>query len=189
MLFPHTRSRRLELRPASADDRSEFVRTLLRTGIESVTPARARATLDSSAAFLVALRSSGDVVGFATLHGLDPAGHLRSGLYLDPERAKYGVGAEGMYLTTNYAFAAFPVDKLLGQTTEATFGSIGVTNDDEAKGVLDEHLYFQGRHWNLHNFEVTRSEWNVLVDGRLGNVLGEGLSWRHDPNRTPQHAV
>ncbi|MFF0744474.1 GNAT family N-acetyltransferase [Streptomyces sp. NPDC004111] len=194
VLFPHTRSRRLELRPASADDRAEFVRTLLRTGIESVTPARARASLDSCASFLVALRTSGDVIGFSTLHGLDPAGHLRSGLYLDPARARFGVGAEGMYLTTNYAFAAFPVAKLLGQTTEATFGSIGVANDDEAKGVLEEHLYFRGRHWNLHNFEVTRDEWDFLADGHLGDVLGSGpdgqpLSWRRDPNLAPAPAA
>ncbi|MER7109316.1 GNAT family N-acetyltransferase [Streptomyces sp. NPDC000229] len=185
MLFPHTRSRRLEFRPASADDRSEFTRTLLRTGIESVSPAAgARASLGANAAFLVAQRDSGDVIGFSTLHGLDPAGHLRSGAYLDPARARLGVGAECIYLTINYAFAMFPIDKLLAQTTEATFDSVGVNpKQNDAKGVLRDHLYFRGRHYDLHSFEITRSEWERYVDADLDVVLGPGLSWREDPDR------
>ncbi|MBZ2409380.1 GNAT family N-acetyltransferase [Streptomyces albidoflavus] len=184
MLFPHTRSRRLELRPATAADTAEFTRTLLRTGIESVSPAGARRSLDASAAFLVALRDSGDVIGFSTLHGLDAAGHLRSGAYLDPARARLGVGAECIYLTINYAFAMFPVDKLLAQTTEATFDSVGVNpRDNDAKAVLRDHLYFRGRHFDLHSFEITRAEWEQYVEADLDIVLGRGLSWRRDPLR------
>ncbi|MFD7915402.1 GNAT family N-acetyltransferase [Streptomyces sp. NPDC059752] len=186
VLFPHTRSRRLELRPASADDQGQFIRTLLQSGIESVNATRTKRTsMDSCASFLVARRTTGDVLGFATLHGLDPAGHLRAGLYLDPERSRLGVGAEGMYLMTNYAFAMFPIDKLLGQTTEATFGAVGISADDDtAQAVFPEYLYFRGRHWDLHSFEITREGWEFLVDADLGNVLGTGLDWREDPHRS-----
>ncbi|MEU9035222.1 GNAT family protein [Streptomyces sp. NPDC048352] len=185
MLFPHTASRRLAFRPASTRHHSELVRTMLRTGIESVSPSARGEGRDLSkcdAAFVVTARGSGDVLGFSTLHGLNPAGHVKSGVYLDPRRARLGVGSEAIYLTINYAFAMFDVDKVIAQTTEATFGSVGLTPDSsQATAVLREHLYFRGRHWDLHTFELGRAEWERHVDGALGGVLGPGLSWRRAP--------
>ncbi|GLX23034.1 hypothetical protein Slala02_63160 [Streptomyces lavendulae subsp. lavendulae] len=185
MLFPHTASRRLVFRPASTGHHSDLLRTMLRTGIESVSPSARGGERDLSrcdAAFLVTSRSSGDVLGFSTLHGLDAAGHVKSGVYLDPLRARLGVGSEAIYLTINYAFAMFDVAKVVAQTTEATFGSVGLTTDgSEATAVLRDHLYFRGRHWDLHTFELGRDEWERHVDGELGGVLGPGLSWRRAP--------
>ncbi|WP_164414824.1 GNAT family N-acetyltransferase [Streptomyces salinarius] len=188
MLFPHTWSRRLELRPASAADQTAFTRTILRTGIESISPSSrnsAPSSRRSSAAFLIAHRKSGNVIGFSTLYGMDPAGHLRSGIYLDPARSKLGVGSEGIYLTINYAFAMFNIEKVITQTTEATFASLGLASrNSEAKGLLDEYLYFRGRHWDLHSFQIERAEWERHVAADLDHVLDRGLSWREAPGRT-----
>ncbi|MFE6690674.1 GNAT family N-acetyltransferase [Streptomyces sp. NPDC057743] len=192
MLFPHTTSRRLAFRPASAADHADLIRTMLRTGIESVSPSGRAGNRDLSAcdaAFLVTRRGSGDLLGFSTLHGLDQAGHVKAGVYLDPERARLGVGSEAIYLTINYAFAMFAIDKVIAQTTAATFGSVGIApEDDTATAVLSDFLYFRGRHWDLHTFQLERAEWERHVDGDLDDVLGPGRSWRTDPNRPPAAA-
>ncbi|MFF8786369.1 GNAT family N-acetyltransferase [Streptomyces sp. NPDC015125] len=159
---------------------------MLRTGIENVSPtarSKNRDLAKCDAAFLVTRRSSGDLLGFSTLHGLDPAGHVSAGVYLDPHRARLGVGSEAIYLTINYAFAMFDVDKVIAQTTEATFGSVGLNSEKSAATrVLRDYLYFRGRHWDLHTFQTERSEWERHVDDALGDVLGPQLSWRADPN-------
>ncbi|WP_051872231.1 GNAT family N-acetyltransferase [Streptomyces sclerotialus] len=187
MLFPHTTSRRLAFRPASSRDHAEVIRTMLRTGIDNVSPTGRPGNRDLStcdAAFLITRRRDGGLLGFSMLHGLDPAGHVKSGVYLDPERARLGVGSEAIYLTINYAFAMFRIDRVIAQTTEATFGSVGLdSGNDTATAVLRDHLYFRGRHWDLHTFQLSRAEWEQHVDGDLGDVLGPGLHWRRDPNR------
>ncbi|MCK7624215.1 GNAT family N-acetyltransferase [Streptomyces sp. RS10V-4] len=192
MLFPHTTSRRLAFRPASTAHHADLIRTMLRTGIENVSPTGRAGNRDLSkcdAAFLVTRRGSGDLLGFSTLHGLDAAGHIKSGVYLDPERARLGVGSEAIYLTINYAFAMFPIDRVIAQTTEATFGSVGLNSQDgSATAVLRDYLYFRGRHWDLHTYQLDRAEWEQHVDGDLDDVLGPGRSWRTDPNR-PQAAA
>ncbi|MEU8584217.1 GNAT family N-acetyltransferase [Streptomyces sp. L500] len=190
MLFPHTASRRLEFRPASDGDHDEVTRAFLRSGVENVSPTEqptTRRLADCDAAFLVARRGRGDILGFSALHGRDQAGHIRCAVYLDPARARLGVGSEAIYLTINYAFAMFDVDRVIAQTTEATLGSVGMSpGSSSADRVLRDFLYFRGRHWDLHGFQLSRSEWEEHVDtGHLDPVLGPGLGWRHDPYRTP----
>ncbi|MFJ7075520.1 GNAT family N-acetyltransferase [Streptomyces sp. NPDC098781] len=185
-MFPHTESRRLRLDPATSDTaRDTMLGTLLRTGIESLRPsAGAGGLMDNScAAFLVRRRSSGDVLGFSVLHGLSPAGHVKCGLYLDPEKTRLGVGAEAAHLTYNYAFATFDISKVIVQTTEASFASFGLTEGAPRKtAVLGNHLYFRGRYWDLHTYEVHRAEWEDRVRRNLDDgLLADSLSWRIAP--------
>jgi hypothetical protein len=185
LLFPHTASRRIVLRPATATEQAGFFQTLLRTGLESIRPAappsKARLRM-CNAAFVVARRNTDEVLGFSTLHGLDPAGHIRSGVYLDPERARLGIGTEAIHLSTNFAFATFNIDKLIAQTTEASFGAFGLALDDGQKeGVLHDHLYFRGRLWDLHTFRIERRDWESYVDESLDGVLPPPQCWRKAP--------
>lgn len=185
-MFPHTQSRRISLEPASlADARDNVLSTLLRTGLESVRPAAdpARALMDMCcAAFLVRHRISGNVLGFSMLHGLSPAGHVRCGVYLDPEQARLGVGAEAVHLTVNYAFAAFDVNKVISQTTRASFTSFGLSGEEPGKAaVLEDYLYFRGRFWDLHTFQVHRWEWEYYIGRKLDRILPPPLSWRTAP--------
>ncbi|MET7395847.1 GNAT family protein [Dactylosporangium sp. NPDC005572] len=184
MIFPHTVSRRVELRPASMRDHSLFLDTLLRTGLESFRPAATTAGMFRilDAAFLVCRRDGEEVLGFSTLHGLDPAGHIRCGIYLDRSRARLGIGSEAIHLLLNYAFAMFNVEKVVAQTTEASFSAFGLTlGGSQIRSVLSDHLYFRGTLWDLHTFQIERHEWERHVDDNLGNILPEPLTWRSAP--------
>jgi RimJ/RimL family protein N-acetyltransferase len=187
LIFPHTESRRIVLRPATSADQASFFQTRLRAGIESVRPASAPTAAVSkqfNAAFVVARRTDGETLGFSTLHKLDPAGHIRCGIYLDPQRARLGVGSEAVHLSINYAFAMFNVDKVIAQTTEASFDAFGVsTEGNEEKSILPDHLYFRGRLWDLHNFEIERHGWEDYVSKNLDGVLLPSLSWRAAPHQ------
>jgi RimJ/RimL family protein N-acetyltransferase len=151
------------LRPATAADQAQFFRTMLRTGIESVratVPRIAGVPKQIDAAFLVAKRGSGEVMGFSLIFDLGQAGFVRCGTYLDPQRARLGIGSEAVGLTINYAFAVFDVDRVITDTTEASFGFFGVRSEgDDVRNTLPEHLYFRGRYWDLHGFEITRDEY------------------------------
>jgi RimJ/RimL family protein N-acetyltransferase len=184
VIFPHTVSRRLELAPATMHDHTVFLATLLRTGLESFRPAATTAGMFKilDAAFLVRRRDSATVLGFSTLHGLDPAGHIRCGIYLDPVRARMGVGSEAIHLLLNYAFAMFNIDKVIAQTTEASFSAFGLTlGGTGIRAVLDDHLYFRGQLWDLHTFQIERAEWEKHVDEDLDGILPEPLQWRVAP--------
>jgi RimJ/RimL family protein N-acetyltransferase len=181
-------SRRIQLRPATTSDQTRFVETLLRTGLESFRPTTAGTARATSwnAAFLVTRRADAQVLGFSTLHGLDQAGHIRSGIYLDPQRSGFGIGSEAVALSINYAFAMFDIDTVLAQTTEASFGSFGMTAEDIDKGsVMYDHLFFRGKHWDLHTFRISREEWQRYLEEKMDAVLPSPLDWRTPPHRQP----
>jgi len=187
VLFPHTVSRRIVLNPASVADQKKFTGVLLRTSTESFRPTprpNGSSPAQASAAFTVTRRNTGDYLGFSMLYGLDPAGHIRYGLHLDPEKAKLGVGSEAIILSINYAFAMFPVDKVINQTTQATFGSLGMGEGSQgAEGIFREHLYFRGKSWDMHSFQISREGWGRVVD-ELADILDPPLSWRSTPGET-----
>ncbi|MBK1787851.1 GNAT family N-acetyltransferase [Prauserella sp. ASG 168] len=134
------------------------------------------------ALFLILRRGTNEVLGFSTLQARSPAGHIRSGIYLDPAKARFGVGSEATHLTINYAFATFDLEKMILQTTEASFGGFGTALDpEEQEGILREHLYFRGRHWDLHSYKVTRDDWDACVDRFLDGVLPDTVEWREPP--------
>ncbi|MEV4381661.1 GNAT family protein [Streptosporangium sp. NPDC049644] len=183
MLFPHTASRRIVLHPASSTDQADFAQVFVRTGVESIRPAvrPARGTMRAHAIFHVTTRNTGERLGFGGLHALDPAGHIRCAVYLDPRRARLGVGSEAILLLVNYAFATLDIDRVIGQTTEASFASFGITAGDQEIGALRDHMYFRGRHWDLHNFQIERAGWEEYVDRNTDRMLHPSLSWRTAP--------
>jgi hypothetical protein len=185
-MFPHTQTRRIALEPASAASaRDNVLSTLLRTGLESVRPKAdtVQAIMEMCcAAFLVRHRITGNVLGFSMLHSLSPAGHVRCGLYLDPERARMGVGAEAVHLTVNYAFASYDITKVIAQTTQASFASFGLSDEEPSRtAILDNYLYFRGRFWDLHTFQVHRWEWEYYIGRKLDRILPNSMSWRTAP--------
>jgi RimJ/RimL family protein N-acetyltransferase len=174
LTYPHAKSRRIALRPATAADSETFYRTLLSTGIESLpsidTIAEDFGGLD--ALFLIESRATGEVFGYSTLHGHNEAGHIEMGVYTDTERARHGMGVEALMLTINYAFLAFNVDKLYIRTTEASFAGVDDYMGKEGwEGTFFEHLYFQGTYWNLHSYVMLRSEW-VDYGREMAPLLG-----------------
>lgn len=165
MLHTHTRSRRVDLVPTTADDSATFYRTLVASGIESP-PAPSAIAADFAqvnALFLVHRRDSGDIIGYSTLHNLG-ACHIEAGLYTDTSRSRHGIGGEAVVLTINYGFAAFRVDKMIVRTTEASFDGIGAAFDaDGREGRLPGHAFFRGRPWDVHAFAMHRAEWEEYI--------------------------
>lgn len=195
-IFPHTVSRRLALHPASGSDQGDFAQLFVRTGVETVRPAVRPAQgggMRAYAAFRVTRLGTGEQVGFGGLHNLDPAGHVRCAVYMNPEKARLGVGSEAILLLVNYAFATLDIERVIGQTTEASFSSFGISDRDERTGTLRQHLYFRGRAWDLHNFQVERSDWEEYIDRRTdweefmgkssNGVLPLSSDWRTPPAR------
>nr|WP_062333298.1 GNAT family protein [Herbidospora sakaeratensis] len=195
-IFPHTVSRRLALHPAGGSDQRDFAQLFVRTGVETVRPAvrpGQGGAMRAYAAFRVTRLGTGEQVGFGGLHNLDPAGHVRCAVYMNPDTARLGVGSEAILLVVNYAFATLDVERVIGQTTQASFSSFGISDRDERTGALPQHLYFRGRYWDLHNFQVERSDWEAYIDRRTdweefmgkssNGVLPPSLDWRTAPDR------
>ncbi|MGW0809540.1 GNAT family N-acetyltransferase [Nonomuraea sp. NPDC002799] len=186
MLFPHTASRRVVLHPASSTDQAGFAQVFVRSGVESIRPAMRAGgggMMGAYAAFHVSTAGTGERLGFGGLHGLDPAGHIRCAVYLDPRRSRLGIGSEAVLLLVNYAFATLNVDRVLGQTTEASFASFGITEGDQEIGALRDHLYFRGQLWDLHTFRIERPEWERYIDRNTRGMLPPPLTWRTAPAR------
>ena len=109
----------------------------------------------------VSLKKTGEIVGFGSIKEHDPAGHAKLGIFMDSERLPVGVGAEAMMMLVNYSFATWDdLRKVYAVTTEASlksFGSALAASPREA--LLSDHMYFQGRLWDLHYYSVSRSAW------------------------------
>jgi hypothetical protein len=190
VIFPHTVSRRVVLHPASGADQARFSQARLRTGIESFRPGGppAAAARGYNAAFIVSRRKGRSEpeheLGFATLHALDEAGHIRCGIYLDPERTKLGIGSEALHLLINYAFATFDVDKVVAQTTEASFDVFGITPEDrQDEDILTDYLFFRGQLWDLHTIRINRAGWQEYVEQDMDGVLPAPLTWSTVPDK------
>lgn len=183
MLFPHTASRRIVLRPASASDAMTFYETLLQTGLESLYAISGKSGMfKADAVFLATRRTDGEVLGFSTLQSLSDAGHIRTGVYLNSDRTRFGIGSEAVQLTINYGFAVYNIDRMMIETTEASLPNFGSDATwDTREGTLADHLYFRGRYFDLQSYWLRRSYWDSYVDGVMGGVLADHLSWREAP--------
>lgn len=109
----------------------------------------------------ISLKQTGEVVGFGSIKEHDPAGHVKLGIFMDSDKLPVGVGAEAMMMLVNYSFAKWDyLRKVYAVTTEASlksFGSALATSPREA--LLSDHMYFQGRLWDLHYYSVSKSSW------------------------------
>ncbi|MFC4534473.1 GNAT family N-acetyltransferase [Sphaerisporangium dianthi] len=163
MPLPILESRRVRLRPAGADDGVVLYRILLRLGLSTLPTQEAFLSEfagHAAAQFRIERRDTGEVVGFSSLHELDPAGHVDLGVYTDPAKILPGLGAEAGILTINYAFATWNIHKVYIRTTRASIPSMGLSiNLLAEEGVLRDHLYFQGTLWDLHIFAMYREKW------------------------------
>lgn len=166
MLYPHLATKRTVLRPIGADDCDGVYALLSKLGLQSLPPIRSfRMTFDrgSAAMFAVRLRAGGDDVGYATLHHRSPAGHVQTGVFVDTERARFGIGGEVSTLIVNYAFAQWPgLRKVYFLTTDASIEGFGVgLGKSTLEATLPEHLFFRGRHWDLYYYSIDRAGWEA----------------------------
>jgi RimJ/RimL family protein N-acetyltransferase len=173
MLFPHTETRRIALRPASAQDAPQAYDILFALGrgglpmIDTFVDGFGRGM---SACFMVHLKdddaetAAGDVVGLTTLSEPTPAGHLRADVNLVAGQPN-GVRTDAGALTVNFAFAMWRTRKVYLHTTDASVESTGFIGEHapmvRAEAVLPDHTYFHGRLWDVHVFAIYREDWDV----------------------------
>ncbi|GII90666.1 GNAT family N-acetyltransferase [Sinosporangium siamense] len=177
MLILHVETPRTALVPADAKDATTLYRLLLKLGLHSLPPLESFvASFDNDwvdVQFVVRARQSDETVGFASLQGLDPAGHIQAGIFLDQERAGYGVGGEAMMLLMNYAFTRWgELRKVYFMTTDASlarFGAMSRTATREA--TLPQHMFFRGRLWDVYIYSVRRQMWEEQGAGLLSRLI------------------
>ncbi|WP_327000786.1 GNAT family N-acetyltransferase [Dactylosporangium sp. NBC_01737] len=180
MLFPHTDSRHVTLRPAAASDATKVYDILFKLGsaalpmIDTYVEQFGRG---KSACFLVHRRDADggeELVGFSALGDLAPAGHLRAEVHLLPGLDE-DVVTEAHTLTTNFAFAMWRTRKVYFHTTESSPSVIGFGGERSvlvrAEAVLPSHAFFHGRLWDVHVFAVYREDWDILGADLLKQIV------------------
>lgn len=203
MLTLHLETPRISFRAMKEENISVLYGLLIKLGLESLPSldeyARAYSVVTERSLvemIEIELKKTGEIVGFGSIREHDPAGHVKLGIFTDAEKLPVGVGAEAMMMLVNYSFAKWEyLRKVYAMTTEASlksFGSALVTSPREA--LLSDHMYFQGRSWDLHYYSVTRSDWiahgrpilDRIAGGRRSGRSTEGLRTTPTPTRGSQ---
>jgi RimJ/RimL family protein N-acetyltransferase len=177
VLYPYVESKRILLRPATAQDGPKVYEILFRAG-RSALP-----TLDvfmqsfakgAAAQFLVERRDTGDIVGYTSLTDLSVAGHVRLDVHADAETLE-GIVSDAAALTINFAFAMWRIRKLYFHTHETGLSGLGFDGDYAAavreEAVFPDHLYFQGKLWDMHVFAIYRDKWDVHGTEFLSEIV------------------
>jgi RimJ/RimL family protein N-acetyltransferase len=167
VLYPYVESKRILLRPATAQDGPQIYEILFRAG-RSALP-----TLDVfmqnfakgvAAQFLVERRDTGEIIGHTSLSDLSVAGHVRLDVHTDAEAVE-GIVADAAALTINFAFAMWRIRKLYFHTHETSLSGLGFEGEYASaareEAVFPNHLYFQGKLWDMHVFAIYRDQWDV----------------------------
>lgn len=177
MLFPHTETRRITLRPATAADAPRIYELLLRLGhggLPMLDTYTASFGNGMSACFLLHRKGSSDLGGVCTLSGLTPAGHLQAEVNIaagEPEEHH----ADASALITNFAFAMWRTRKVYFHGTDQNVAAIGFEGAHSemvrAEAVLPAHTFFHGRLWDVHVFAIYRDDWNAYGTDLLKQII------------------
>ncbi|MGW4377178.1 GNAT family N-acetyltransferase [Streptomyces albidoflavus] len=177
MLFPHTESRRVSLRPAGAEDAAAAYEILFRLGhpglplLDTFTSSFGEGL---GACFLVHRKDTGAVVGFATLSSLQAAGHLRMEVSLASETAAEFT-TEVHALTANFAFAMWRTRKVYVHLNSPDTSGIGFDGAHASlltpEAVLPDHTYAHGSLRDVHLFAIHRRDWDTLGVDLLKQIV------------------
>jgi hypothetical protein len=167
MLFPHTESNRIELRPASAADARlayDILFRLGRSGLPLVDAYVETFGQGTSACFLVHRKDTEEVAGLATLSDLTPGGHVRAEISLSAGQPDE-IRAHAAALVTNFAFAMWRTRKVYFHETEEGAAAVGFTGPHarmvRAEAILPDHVYFHGRLWDVYISAIYRDQWDI----------------------------
>ncbi|MFF0744454.1 hypothetical protein ACFYVL_29040 [Streptomyces sp. NPDC004111] len=177
MLFPHTKSRRLALRAAGAEDAAQAYEILFRLGAPGLP------LIDDyvktfgerlAACFLLEDAQSGEVVGLSTLSTLTAAGHLRMEVSLASDRAaEFRTDAHA--LTANFAFSMWRTRKVYVHLHSADTSPVGFRDGHgpllRPETVLPEHTFFHGELWDVHVHAIHRADWDTLGVDLLKQIV------------------
>jgi RimJ/RimL family protein N-acetyltransferase len=166
VLFPHAESARIQLKPATAQDGRVIYDVLFelgRTPLPTVDAYLDVFTRGVAAQFLIVNKGSGEVAGFTELSDATPAGHVQASVNVRRGQDEK-IAADAAVLTVNFAFAMWRIRKVYFQTHEENLESLGFSGERAVlvrqEATLADHLYFQGRTWDMHIYSIQRERWD-----------------------------
>ncbi|WP_017587937.1 GNAT family N-acetyltransferase [Nocardiopsis ganjiahuensis] len=192
MLTLHTRTPRIRFRPLASENVAELYDLLVELGLESLSSREEFIDSYHNVAkplveiFEIEYLRTGEILGFGSIREHDPAGHAKLGIFMRVGRLPVGVGAESMMMLVNYAFAdREDLRKVYFLTTDASLGQFGSSlTDTMREATLPQHVYFQGRLWDLHFYSVSRRTWEVTGAPILDRIAAGPRPERREASRT-----
>lgn len=167
MLYPYVESKRILLRPATAQDGPRVYEILFQGGrvaLPTLDEFTGNFTKGVAAQFLVERRDTGEIVGYTALRDQSVAGHVRLEVHTNGEPME-GIVTDSAALTINFAFAMWRIRKVYFQTHETSLSCLGFDGDYASaaaeEAVFPDYLYFQGKLWDMHVFAIYRAQWDV----------------------------
>lgn len=167
MLFPHTESSRIVLRPAGVKDAPQAYEIQFQIGYANLP------VIDEfvesfgqgfSGYFIIYRKDTDEPVGFSTISSLNSAGHVQVEVNLAPDEPGE-FRTDAMALTTNIAFSMWRTRKVYFQTTEPEVAKLGFGSEHaamvRAEAVLRDYVFFHGRVWDIHVYAIYRDDWDV----------------------------
>lgn len=167
MLFPHTESSRIALRPAGAADARQAYDLLFQLGrsalplVDTYMAAFGQGTIGC---FMIQRKDTEEIVGFSTLSDLTPGGHLRIDVNMAAGQPAE-MRTDAIALSVNFAFAMWRTRKVYFHSTEVGAESLGFAGKHakmvREEAVLPDYAYFHGRLWDMHILAVYREQWDT----------------------------
>ncbi|MEA2646681.1 MAG: hypothetical protein QOE92_1764 [Chloroflexota bacterium] len=118
--------------------------------------------------------ATGEPVGLVTCF----AANMREGwahvaLVADPRWAHTGVVMSPMTLLLNYVFTLWNFRKLYMESAHYNYMNIssGEGRLFHEEGKLKDHMFHNGRYWDLHVLAIYRKDWDKNKDRALGLAL------------------
>jgi RimJ/RimL family protein N-acetyltransferase len=122
---------------------------------------------------LIAGKRTGELYGFVQTYGSSPYdGHTSVLVYLEERRRRLGVGAEALCILMDYLFTYFPYRKVYAEVYEFNHESRRALENGGfvEEGCFREHVWHDGRHWNLYKYAFYR-EWAPRLRQRLKGLV------------------
>ena len=111
--------------------------------------------------FVVRRAADGQPIGQVVAYAADPAmRHLYVGAVFHPRYAGVGLAARSVERFVRYLFHTFPLHKIYFEIPGFNWSQVSSGRDRffRVEGVLRDHDYYAGRHWDQHLCAVYRDE-------------------------------
>jgi len=106
---------------------------------------------------------AGPPVAWASITSADlHSGYASAAVVVDPAHSTAaGIGPRTVCLLLRYVFAVYPLRKVYFESPEFAVHDFRTALGEllPVEGVLREHLYYDGRHWDKYILAVTTSTW------------------------------
>jgi RimJ/RimL family protein N-acetyltransferase len=176
---------RVRLRPLEQSDYDRLYKLSLHPSVASRW--RFRGTTPSPTAFNSILwhgvdtqfgveqKSDGRLIGLVTSYNTDIENRFTYlSMLLDPDCHRVGWPLEAGGLFLDYLFSVFSFHKVYAEVIDYNlpqFASTARHGPFQEEVCLEDHVYAEGRYWNVRVLAVYREDWSKRVDTRLARFF------------------